>query len=142
MWSKTWSGMLLPETREDPAMPATDETEIGIEKEPESPSDHRRAAALADYRAGELSMREIRRKHGVGAVTLYEWIAAEGLERRPRGPKQTGPRSARTPDGIAGDAVWEVRYWHTVRLPGRSLDEALAKLRRKVGEDVDVRAVQ
>lgn len=128
-------------------MPETDgrertEVEKEPEKEQERAGDERRQAALGDYQTGELSMREIRRKHGVGAVTLYQWIEAEGLERRPRGPKQTGPRMTRTPDGITGDTVWEVKYWHTVRLTGRSLDEALTRLRRKVGEDVDVRAVQ
>lgn len=112
------------------------------EGQTEGQTDERRAAALADYIAGDLTMRQIRRKHGVGASTLYEWITTEGLERRPRG--RGG--SLRTGEGktaaYTSTLIWEVKYVHTVRLTGKSPDEAMAAVRRKWGEDIDIRLVQ
>jgi len=137
---------MLPLEQEESPVPVADEAVWNMETASTDrlEGDLRREAALADYRDGKLPMREIRRRHGVGAVTLYEWIAQAGLERRPRGPRASQPP---LPDGrLIGSGAnpsgtWEIKYWHTVRVPGKSLDEALAVLRRTVGADVDVRVI-
>lgn len=95
-----------------------------LEGRPHSPEV--RAAVLVDYTAGELTLREIADKHGVGLRRATHWANEDGLELRTRGSRpgrrrgapvnRQSPevRAAVAADYAAGMAITDIAVKHGV----------------------------